>query len=132
GRRGTPLGRARSRIGAVRVGRLDSADHRVMAVKRETVEPRLGEHQASQAKTGEGSTRERLVRSAREGIEEGGYAGASVIAIAERAGVAAGTLYRHFPSKAELFVEVFRAAGDEVLAAMEEAAAAPGGFVDRL
>ena len=30
-----------------------------------------------------------------------------MVAISERAGVAAGTLYRHFPSKAELFVEVF-------------------------
>jgi len=32
-----------------------------------------------------------------------------VIAIAERAGLAAGTLYRHFASKEDLFVEVFRA-----------------------
>jgi AcrR family transcriptional regulator len=54
-------------------------------------------------------TRERLLRAARELIEEGGYGAASVVAIAERAGVAAGTLYRHFPSKQELFVEVFRA-----------------------
>jgi AcrR family transcriptional regulator len=53
-------------------------------------------------------TRERLLRAAREVIEEGGYEAASVIAIAERAGVAAGTLYRHFASKEELFVEVFR------------------------
>ncbi len=53
-------------------------------------------------------TRERLLRSARELIEEGGYGAASVVAIADRAGVAAGTLYRHFPSKQELFVEVFR------------------------
>jgi AcrR family transcriptional regulator len=54
-------------------------------------------------------TRERLLRAAQELIEEGGYAAASVAAIAERAGVAAGTLYRHFESKEDLFVEVFRA-----------------------
>ena len=55
------------------------------------------------------STRERLLSAAQELIEEGGYGAASVAAIAERAGVAAGTLYRHFDSKQELFVEVFRA-----------------------
>jgi AcrR family transcriptional regulator len=54
-------------------------------------------------------TRERLLRAAQELIEEGGYGAASVAAIAERAGVAAGTLYRHFDSKQDLFVEVFRA-----------------------
>ena len=53
-------------------------------------------------------TRERLLRSAQELIEEGGYGAASVAAIADRTGVAAGTLYRHFASKQELFVEVFR------------------------
>ncbi|MGH2909151.1 MAG: helix-turn-helix domain-containing protein, partial [Solirubrobacteraceae bacterium] len=54
------------------------------------------------------STRERLLAAAQALIEEGGYGAASVIAIADRAGVAAGTLYRHFASKEELFVEVFR------------------------
>src|ERR1700733_16229776 len=53
-------------------------------------------------------TRERLLRAARELIDEGGYGATSVMAIAERAGVATGTLYRHFPSKEELFVEMFR------------------------
>jgi AcrR family transcriptional regulator len=53
-------------------------------------------------------TRLRLLAAAQELIEEGGYGAASVIAIAARAGVAAGTLYRHFASKEELFVEVFR------------------------
>jgi AcrR family transcriptional regulator len=53
-------------------------------------------------------TRHRLMRSAQELIEEGGYGAATVVAIADRAGVASGTLYRHFPSKQELFVEVFR------------------------
>jgi AcrR family transcriptional regulator len=61
------------------------------------------------------ATRERLLAAARELIEEGGYGSASVAAIAERTGVAAGTLYRHFPSKEDLFVEVFRSvcAGEE-------------------
>jgi AcrR family transcriptional regulator len=78
------------------------------------------------------STRARLARSGREVIEDGGYAAASVIAIARAAGVATGTMYGHFPSKGELFVEVFRAAGDEVLAQMEEAASQPGAFAERL
>ncbi len=67
-------------------------------------------------------TRERLLHAARELIEEGGYRAASVIAIADRAGVAAGTLYRHFPSKEELFVEVFRSVCDRELRAMRAAA----------
>lgn len=68
-------------------------------------------------------TRTRLLRAGGEVLESGGYAAASVAAIAERAGVATGTLYRHFPSKADLFVELFRAIGDAELAAMQEAAA---------
>jgi AcrR family transcriptional regulator len=54
------------------------------------------------------ATRQRLLAAAREQIGEGGYGSASVAAIAERAGVATGTVYRHFPSKAELFLEIFR------------------------
>ena len=68
-------------------------------------------------------TRERLLAAARELIEEGGYGAASVLAIADRAGVAAGTLYRHFASKEELFVEVFRAVCAREEQAMRDAAA---------
>jgi AcrR family transcriptional regulator len=53
-------------------------------------------------------TRQRLLAAARELIDDGGYGATPVLAIADRAGVAAGTLYRHFASKEELFVEVFR------------------------
>ena len=60
------------------------------------------------------STREERRTAAREGIlaaahrqvAEGGCASASVVAVAARAGVAAGSLYRHFPSRAELLAEV--------------------------
>jgi AcrR family transcriptional regulator len=68
-------------------------------------------------------TRTRLLRAGVEVLDAGGYASASVAAIAERAGVATGTLYRHFRSKAELFVELFRTIGDAELAAMQDAAA---------
>jgi AcrR family transcriptional regulator len=77
-------------------------------------------------------TRERLVRAARELVEEGGYAAAPVTAIAARAGVSAGALYRHFPSKPELFVELFRETADREVAAMGEAAAGPGTVVERI
>ncbi len=68
------------------------------------------------------STREELLRAARELIEEGGYGAASVVAITARAGLAAGTLYRHFPSKERLFVEVFRSVCDRELEAMRQPA----------
>lgn len=70
-------------------------------------------------------TRERLLDAAGEVIEERGYAGASVLAVADRAGVAAGTLYRHFSSKEELLVEFFRVACDRELAAVAIAGAEP-------
>jgi AcrR family transcriptional regulator len=80
-------------------------------------------------------TRERLLQAAHDLIEEDGYGAASVAAIADRAGVAAGTLYRHFASKEELFVEVFRSVCDREVRAMRAAAEAmPDGasHVDRL
>ncbi len=67
-------------------------------------------------------TRERLLAAAQTLIEEGGYGAASVLAIAERAGVASGTLYRHFASKEELFVEVFRSVCAREEKAMVQAA----------
>jgi AcrR family transcriptional regulator len=74
-------------------------------------------------------TRERIVAAARELVARGGYAEAQVAAVAGRAGVATGTVYRHFPSKAELFAEVFRSASqrevDAVVAAAGDGATAP-------
>lgn len=67
-------------------------------------------------------TRQRLLAAAREIVDAEGYGGASVVAIAARAGVASGTLYRHFASKEELFVELFRGVCDRELAAMESVA----------
>jgi AcrR family transcriptional regulator len=76
-------------------------------------------------------TRTRITSSARELIAEGGYVAAPVAAVAERAGVAVGTVYRHFPSKSDLFAEVFREASQHEVDAMRDAAAAiPGASAD--
>jgi AcrR family transcriptional regulator len=99
--------------------------------KKQSGARRSERHPARAAKDPGGPTRERLVHAARELLEEGGYAAASVQAIADRTGVSAGALYRHFPSKAELFVEVFRDAAKRDLAAVDEAAAS-GGCIERL
>jgi len=69
----------------------------------------------------DGGTRARLLHAAAEVIREGGWGSASVGAIAARAGVAAGTLYRHFDSKADLFLEVFRTVSEREMTAMRGA-----------
>jgi AcrR family transcriptional regulator len=70
--------------------------------------------------------RERIVRAALDQIAEGGYASAAVQVVARRAGVATGSVYRHFPSKAELFAEVFRRASQRELDVVAEVTAADG------
>lgn len=78
-------------------------------------------------------TRERLLAAAQELIEEGGYGAAPVAAVAERAGVATGALYRHWSSKGELFAELFRAVCDHEIAVMRavDASLADERAVDR-
>ena len=61
------------------------------------------------------ATRERIVAAALDQVAAGGYASAGVQAVAARAGVAVGTLYRHFPSKGDLFAEAFRRASQREL-----------------
>jgi AcrR family transcriptional regulator len=76
--------------------------------------------------TRKAATRERIVAAALEQVAEGGYASASVQAVASRARLAVGTIYRHFPSKAELFAEVFRRASQRELDVVVEVAARHG------
>ncbi len=55
-------------------------------------------------------------------VAETGYAGCSVAAVAAKAGVGTGTVYRYFPNKGELFAEVFRSACSKEVAAFTAAA----------
>ena len=81
--------------------------------------------------------RERVLRAAREAFAESGYE-VPLDEIAARAGVGAGTVYRHFPSKEALFEAVTRARVEDLIADAQQRAAAaePGpaffGFLLRL
>jgi AcrR family transcriptional regulator len=70
------------------------------------------------------ATRARIVDAAHGLIAHGGYREAGVANVAARAGVATGTVYRHFPSKVDLFAEVFRRASQREVDAVTDAAAA--------
>jgi AcrR family transcriptional regulator len=78
------------------------------------------------------ATRGAIVAAAMDQLADGGYASASVQAVADRAGVATGTVYRHFPSKSELLAEVFRLASGRELAVLAEFAHSDGPPVERI
>jgi AcrR family transcriptional regulator len=58
-------------------------------------------------------------------LTEHGYRGCSVAAVATRAGVATGTVYKHFASKAELVGEVFDQVVSGEVAAVSAASSVP-------
>ena len=77
--------------------------------------------QTSKSEARRSAARSRLVGAAGELIARGGYGEATMVRVAERAGVAVGSVYRYFPSKAELFAEVFRQASQREVEAMAAA-----------
>jgi AcrR family transcriptional regulator len=77
------------------------------------------------------ASREAILRAAVALLAEQGYAGCSVAAVAARAGVATGSVYRHFPSKTDLLTEVFRLSAGREVAAVADAANRPGTAAER-
>ncbi|WP_054661021.1 TetR/AcrR family transcriptional regulator, partial [Stenotrophomonas pictorum] len=65
-------------------------------------------------------------------VAAGGYRNAPITAVAAEAGVSTGLIYRHFPSKAELFVEVLTAAVEHELEILEAIADEPLPAAQRL
>ncbi|ALO06204.1 TetR family transcriptional regulator [Streptomyces venezuelae] len=78
------------------------------------------------------TARDHLVARATEVVAEVGWAQASVTAVADAAGIAAGSVYQHFPSKAALAVEVFRRASGHEVEVLGEVLRAEGDPVERL
>jgi len=76
-------------------------------------------------------TRERLIKAAIELFTTVGFHASTTPLIAERAGIAEGTIYRHFDSKEHLLNEIFRAAV-RLLAAQIQEAGKLREFPDRL
>jgi AcrR family transcriptional regulator len=71
--------------------------------------------------------REAIVAAARALAAERGMAAVQIAPVAARAGIAAGTVYRYFPSKTELVAAVMATVSERELAATRAAAdAAPG------
>src|SRR3954468_21846330 len=65
------------------------------------------------------ANRDAIVAGTLSLVAEGGYAAAAMQDVARRAGVATGSLYRHFPSKGELLAEVFAEAAGHEFAVVE-------------
>jgi AcrR family transcriptional regulator len=70
---------------------------------------------------------ESIIEAARAFASESGLRAVQIAPVAERAGVAAGTVYRYFPSKEDLVAAVINDTADRQVAAIRAAtAAAPG------
>jgi AcrR family transcriptional regulator len=68
-----------------------------------------------------------ILAAAADAAAEGGMAAVQIAPVADRAGIAAGTVYRYFPSKAELVAALVAALCEREIVAIERAAkAAPG------
>lgn len=76
--------------------------------------------------------RDALLIAAESIVREQGFAQLTVQALASRAGIAVGTVYRYFSAKDELACEVFRVATGREVAALAEAMAVSGSVAARL
>jgi AcrR family transcriptional regulator len=65
-------------------------------------------------------SRRRVLESAREVFFEDGFEAANLDEVARRAGLAKGTIYRYFDSKAELYVAVLAQNADAFVARMQQ------------
>jgi AcrR family transcriptional regulator len=77
-------------------------------------------------------TRQRLVRAALELFTTRGYHGTTTPLLAKKAGVAEGTIYRHFDSKEHLLNELYRGAARWATKLVQDAAQGPGSARERL
>jgi AcrR family transcriptional regulator len=73
-----------------------------------------------------------IIAAARALAGESGMAAVQIVPVAHRAGIAAGTVYRYFPSKEDLVGALLGAAAEQEIAAVRRAAAAAPGPLSAL
>lgn len=78
------------------------------------------------------SNRERILAAARRLIAEGGLRDTQIAAVAAEAGMSTGMIYRYFPSKSELIVEVLTAAVTHEIRILKDIADGTGSSKERL
>jgi AcrR family transcriptional regulator len=78
------------------------------------------------------AARQRIAECTYQCVAEGGFRNAKITRIAQLAGVATGSIYRHFESKEDLFAEIFRIATQREIDKVVESLATPGSAIERL
>jgi AcrR family transcriptional regulator len=78
------------------------------------------------------AARARLLAGARQCFSERGFQGTSIRDIAKACGINSATIYSHFPSKAQLYIEVVEPYLDAVQTTFEAAARSSGTGAERL
>lgn len=76
--------------------------------------------------------RQRILVAARKLVASGGFRAAQIAAVAADAGLSTGSIYRYFPSKAELFVEVLGEAVRHEVEILRSIVKSQGTAADRL
>ena len=76
------------------------------------------------------ANRERILGAARKLVSKGGLREARMGTVATEAGLSTGALYRYFPSKADLFVDVLNAAVDHEILILDQIIEGPGSARD--
>ena len=80
----------------------------------------------------DGEQRERILVLALARVADGGFAALTMQGLADDAGIATGSLYRHFSGKGELAAEVFARASQREVDTLGELLKAPGSASERL
>ena len=73
------------------------------------------------------AARDAILAATRALIAEDGFSGAQMSLIAVRAGVGVGSIYKHFPSRADLFAEIYRDVADREFGRVQAVVAATDG-----
>ena len=76
--------------------------------------------------------RQAILAAARAVVAEGGFQALGMQLVAERTGLATGTLYRYFGSKAALCTEIVTGVSEREVAVLRRIAASPGPPLERL